>query len=185
MADLSLALGETVGSGRGDFEAAFGKLRTRRVRASIEGLEGAAAAWPNHFPTVRALSKVLLSEAAVPGNGEAAQMRAHAELLSARIANEVPTTSAHSWLATVYEASDDPQAQSRVLDALMAAHLLAPHEPAHLQRIAVLVSKSGTAPDAAAEWARKALAADAMLRLDPLRQMSEKDRAELTAIAGQ
>jgi hypothetical protein len=59
---------------------------------------------------------------------------------------------------------------------------LAPHEPLYAFQIAKAFDMLKR-PERAGEWARRALQIDVDLRLDPLRQFSERDRDELTAIA--
>lgn len=183
VADIEAALGAPIPAGNEGFDAAFRKLRELRMVASLESLEHAAAAWQGHFPTQRALSKLhLIAASTGVMQGEAVPRHLESALRVARqSATKSNTTSAWSWLATVCLAQPGEATQQEAIDALVRAASLAPHEPAHGQRLAMLLESRS--PREAARWAQDALDADDRLRLDPLRQMPAQERAALKAIA--
>ncbi|MCX5688526.1 MAG: O-antigen ligase family protein, partial [Planctomycetota bacterium] len=161
VADIEAALGTPIPGGKDGFDQAFGMLRGRRILASLKSLERAAEAWKGHFPTQRALSKLHLIAASDGGSQDAKAIASHrqAALVAAQHAVETSnTTSAWSWLATVYLTSPDEGSQKQGIEALIQAAALAPHEPTHCQRLALLLEQSS--PREASRWAQLALDAD-------------------------
>jgi hypothetical protein len=179
--DLGAALGTHVKGDKASIESAFRELRRSGADSSTKLLQAAADAWPNHFPTARSLSRLFLarSEFEAQDAKEASIRQAHE--IATNSATRCDTSAAWSWVATTM--GPNPEGQQRVLaiNALSRASNLAPREPSHLQRLAQLLRTSD--PAAARDWAAKALAADANMRLDPLRQFSKSERQELEAIA--
>ena len=165
------------------------EIRRRTLTLARPALKQAAAAAPSHFETLRALSRLDLEIHAIatpPGSPFPADAGEQAAV--ERLAQSSNRSTAWSWLAVLREAvalrSPSPAASTSALEAWSAAAAAAPFEPSYPAKAAFAAEAAGL-PDQAATLATKALALDANMRLDPLRQLPPADRDRLTRLAAQ
>jgi hypothetical protein len=192
--DLSAATGQTVTSGT--LEATLGRVQEQGVAAAKDALVLAASDEPWHFGTLRAASRVLMIEAQGRiARGEKlkpADLDAAITLLDKRREQFGKTASYWSWLGILWEqratlpfegkgiVSDSLSAQTRATQAYMNAAKFAPFDPLHPVKLSDLYAAMGDTENARG-WAIRALELDKNLRLDPLRQLTEAERARLNA----
>jgi hypothetical protein len=192
--DLSAATGQTVTSGT--LEATLGRVQEQGVAAAKDALVLAASDEPWHFGTLRAASRVLMIEAQGRiARGEKlkpADLDAAITLLDKRREQFGKTASYWSWLGILWEqratlpfegkgiVSDSLSAQTRATQAYMNAAKFAPFDPLHPVKLSDLYATMGDTENARG-WAIRALELDKNLRLDPLRQLTESERARLKA----
>jgi hypothetical protein len=192
--DLSAATGQTVTSGT--LEATLGRVQEQGVAAAKDALVLAASDQPWHFGTLRAASRVLMIEAQGRiARGEKlkpADLDAAITLLDKRREQFGKTASYWSWLGILWEqratmpfegkgiVSDSLSAQTRATQAYMNAAKFAPFDPLHPVKLSDLYATMGDTENARG-WAIRALELDKNLRLDPLRQLTEAERARLKA----
>jgi uncharacterized membrane protein len=192
--DLSAATGQTVTSGT--LEATLGRVQEQGVAAAKDALVLAASDEPWHFGTLRAASRVLMIEAQGRiARGEKlkpADLDAAITLLDKRREQFGKTASYWSWLGILWEqratmpfegkgiVSDSLSAQTRATQAYMNAAKFAPFDPLHPVKLSDLYAAMGDTENARG-WAIRALELDKNLRLDPLRQLTESERARLKA----
>lgn len=194
LSDLSSATGETVTTAT--LEAALGALQEKGVEGAKEALVLAASDEPWHFGTLRAASRVLMIEAQGRiARGEKlkpADLDAAITLLDKRREHFGKTASYWSWLGILWEqratmpfegkgiVSDSLAAQTRATQAYMNAAKFAPFDPLHPVKLSDLYAAMGDTENARG-WAIRALELDKNLRLDPLRQLTDAERARLKA----
>ena len=177
--DLSAMLGVPVAASPESVVAGMTTLRQRKSAASLEELEAASRAWPDHFATTRVFSRLLLSTGLATGTPSDKTHRAVE--ISRQGARRAGTAVAWSWHATCLLAVDAQGHRAEAIESLRAAAALAPREPSHAIRLARLLGEIDRIE--ASMWAARALEADDNLRLDPLLRMREADRAAMQAIA--
>lgn len=178
--DLSTLIGYRVPFSARDVDEALADLVRRRLAAAADLLDQANA---RHLGTLEALSRTRLSLAiSLDSPGNTLEALRDAELAATRF----PTSRSYAWLATVanelHRATGDPALQDRALAAWLRAALLDPHGvavPVRLARLHALRAE----PDAASTWAAEALRRNDNLRLDPLRQLRESEREEMTRLS--
>jgi hypothetical protein len=152
----------------------------------------AAALYPHHLPTLLAASRLCLqaSTFAVDDNANTEPSwadRAEAAALRATIA--APTTAASwGWLGTLraarYEMTRDRSHLEGAVAAWTRAASLDPHGLSMPMRLLKAHTELGNA-DQAHLWASRALEAHKNLHLDPLKQLSPAELAEVRRAAGQ
>lgn len=192
--DLSAATGQTVTSGT--LEATLGREQEQGVAAAKDALVLASSDAPWHFGTLRAASRVVMLD--VQGRlarGEKvapADLDAAIALMDKRREQFGKTASYWSWLGILWEqratlpfegkgiVSDSLSAQTRATQAYMNAAKFAPFDPLHPVKLSDLYATMGDTENARG-WAIRALELDKNLRLDPLRQLTEAERARLKA----
>ncbi len=194
LADLSNATGQSVTPTT--LEAALGMVQARGVAAAKVPLIEAASDQPWHFGTLRAASRLLLMDAqgrlARGEKVEPADLDSAITLLDKRREQFGKTASYWSWLGILWEqratlpfegkgiVSDSLSAQTRATQAYMNAAKFAPFDPLHPVKLSDLYAAMGDTENARG-WAIRALELDKNLRLDPLRQLTEAERARLNA----
>lgn len=156
-------------------------LRNHRLADAREGLERALAIGPRHWETLRAASRLAALESrAAEHAARAAELQHRAVALATRGTDLFPRSpQAWTWLATVHTLIGETRA---AISALERAATLDPHGLTVKVRLANLCAQAGHA-SAAGDWARRALETDQNLRLDPLRRLSDSDRAAMMKLA--
>lgn len=158
------------------------RRRTRLIEAAQE-LDAAVKAWPGHGPTLRARSRLFLQAAALSDT--------RADLIEQAIAFPTgtslkPSAVNFAWLATAHRTAagltGDRSLLARSTTFLESAAELAPHNLTYARELAITYAQLDQ-PDAAAQWARRALAIHERLALDPLVQLSPTELATLQALA--
>jgi len=187
---LSAALGRPIG----DSEAAL-----RRGNEDLFLLSGgralteldAAASHVTHPGTLRAVSRLALQLSATYGSrSESAPAEKFAERATdaADRAAAIPFHRASSlgWLGTVHaniaEATGDRAERELAVDAWEGAARADPWGPTWPPKLARAVHDLGRVEEARA-WARKALEIDELSRLDPLRSLTDSEKAEMSRLA--
>jgi hypothetical protein len=197
LADLSNATGQSVTPTA--LEAALGMVQAHGVAAAKEQLIEAASDQPWHFGTLRAASRVLLMDAqgrlARGEKVEPADLDSAITLLDKRREQFGKTASYWSWLGILWEQRAEmpfvasgghgivgtrQQAGERAMQAYMNAAKFAPFDPLHPVKLSDLYAAIGDTENARG-WAIRALELDNNLRLDPLRQLTDAERARLKA----
>ncbi|MBM4107599.1 MAG: hypothetical protein FJ255_02115 [Phycisphaerae bacterium] len=153
--------------------AARGMMVNRLSRQTID-----------HFETLRAASRLALIESrAAAATGESPHsmhLRTEASSTAVTGTELFPASSqAWAWLATVRA---EAGGGASVIGALQRAAALDPHGLTIKVRLADACAKAGLSIEAEA-WAWRALEADRNLRLDPLRRLSDLERARLERMA--
>jgi len=189
--DLSRELGRTIGESEASVRGALATLNQNALTRALEKLRAADYDLPAHPATLRAASKIAIQLAA--SSQQAGDERKAREL--ADLAEELSlnaTTGVHehstswSWLGTLRSARatmlGDPSAADRAIEAWLTATTFDPYGLSAAVQLAEAYQKKGDATSGAA-WARKALELDANTRLDPLKGLSEEQRASLVRLA--
>jgi tetratricopeptide (TPR) repeat protein len=174
--------------------AAIDTLRASTITQVSTILRTAADRFPDHFPTLRAASRVMLIDAqsklarGTPPR-EAGVDEALTLLDSRRPAFEA-SASYWSWLGILHEqrasmpfdapatVNTAPTALDRAAQAYINAAKFSPHDPLHPIKLSDLYTSLGDAENART-WAKRALDLDKNLRLDPLRQLTDAERSRL------
>jgi hypothetical protein len=190
-ADLSVAVGRTVNRDRGEVTHAFREFQLASAGAAADHLLEASRAWPTHAETLRAASKLDLQIADTlrlhTDDVGALRHAERAEKLAVEAA-ALPRGAAASnaWLATVRAARaqtfSDREALQRAVLAWESAARLDPRglsAPIQLAQSYARLEK----PDQARLWALRALDLDRFTRLDPLKGLSQSQRAVLQELA--
>ena len=161
--------------------------------ASLEPLQAALAARPAHTPTRVALSQQLLWLASVAQRSQNPQMTI--ELWDRAVdlfeGNSL-SAGGHRWAGNIWSARStsfpsDTQTSlwlSKAREHWEQAMMLAPHDPATALRLMDLCVELGDL-EGAAHWARRSLVLNEEARLDPLRELTEGDRARAEDIAAE
>ncbi len=187
--DLGTALRTTVPENNESLQAAINRLRVTASAAAAAQLNEAITHGPPSFDIARAVSHLklqLATERASVADWDAAR-RLSKEAYAAIQANRGPeSASMFAWLGTSSRASGDLFSDAFDLD--MAANWFesatsyAPYEPQYRVEIARLRHRAGQRQLAQAA-AREALRLSDNLYLDPLRQLSAAEQAEMRQIA--
>lgn len=145
-------------------------------------LEPAMYAAPSHFGTARAATRISMSPV-YRGLRESHSL----SLLNRALVHSPERALVQSWIgvvsASAFEQSGETEALHRACLAWEEAAALDPHSSFHPIQLAEAYARLGET-DKARSWAKRALALDANLRLDPLKQMPENTRRRMEALAG-
>lgn len=195
--ETSAALGTPVTANPRAILQAIDALQVQALPLALKELARAQVQQPRHLPTIQALTKVqtLWADAqrtfASPDQAPAANSTASKAIdAMTAFAKEVDTASAWSWLAQLHRTHaamgfGDAQAHRKLaIAALEQAALLSPYELQHPRQIVALAQEVGDKAQGKA-WAQRALLVNDLLRLDPIKQLPERAKAELQAIASQ
>jgi hypothetical protein len=157
-------------------------LRVRRLGDARARLERAIDSGPPHFETFRAASRLAVLESQAAADPDRSRSLRSEALRIARKATELFPRSAQcwTWLATIQELIPDPQG---AIVSLERAAELDPHGLTTKVRLADAHVRFGD-PKSGSIWARRALESDRNLRLDPLRRLSDRERARMEELAG-
>lgn len=190
--DLSRELGRTIGDSEASVRGALATLNQNALNGALEELLAADKDMPGHPAALRAASKVAIQLAAASQQAgkhpRARELADVAENLALGATTGVHEHSASwSWLGTLRSARatmlNEPTAADRAIEAWLTATTFDPYGLSAAVQLAEAYEKKGDAPSAAS-WARKALELDANTRLDPLKGLSEGQRAYLARLAG-
>jgi len=192
-ADLGALLGIQPPRTQDEFERALLELQVDRTGAALIGLRGALGVFPSHLGVGSAYSRLALQRAELlAGVGREVESAAHAELavaVATQSASENPNSPA-AWARLggllAYLASEPPlgevgEARTLYRESIAAyerAAELDPHGLAAPVRLASLHAEAGN-DEEARRWARIALEINENLHLDPLVQLTDRQRQEL------
>ncbi|MBL9032410.1 MAG: tetratricopeptide repeat protein [Phycisphaerae bacterium] len=192
-ADVGALLGEVPARDPRGLDLAMGRLQAA-VASRAEGpLRAALSRFPTHTATAEAICRLLLQRAyALSAQGmvpRAEEDFAEAIAIAKALVARAPGVAAnHGLLASMLDAQagfhQSPDGLERAVEALKDAAALDPFGttfPMRLARTEAALRRM----DEARSWARKALDLDRGLRLDPLRQMSDRERAEMERLASE
>lgn len=188
-ADLGDAINQFPPTNDASFQRAMNELTARVAAAARPAMERAIGLQPLHLRTRESASRLAMAEAgALSMLGRAADARSAADTAERMLTRDPrsrdfgwDTTHANLLLARA-ELESRPELARNALELLIQDAAGDPHGTHLPVRIATLAQRLGQT-DIAATWARAALDRDELQRLDPLRRLSESDRARLTAIA--
>ncbi len=192
IADAADLLGEPIGGDTGNFNIQFYRLTARSGEAALAPLERGLRERPDHAGTRRALGRLHLALSSLSESmGNEVASRRHAER-AARIADEgvalrPGSAAAWSWRGLTYGSSGwraGPDAGDRARESWERVHGLDPLGLDAPTRLMALAVEAGDAR-AAARWALESLRLDGLKRLDPLKRLSDAERAEAQRIAGE
>lgn len=189
--ELSAILSRTVDPTPAALERASLDLRNDRMTRALVELHAAQRARPDHFPTARAASTLLLQLSRVrlaQGDIQNADgFQRDAESPAASFADRHPRSAqAWGWLGTLRKsiAERDATALARAIDAWERAARNDPYTLLHPIELARANARLGRA-DSARGWAQAAIDLNQNMRLDPLMGLTESQRAEMQAISRQ
>jgi hypothetical protein len=165
-------------------------LRSIRVDQAASMMEKAAEVKPRDSETVHALVRLELEQAATQqrrGNSAESRSIAHrAEELADTYCSQAPGPAQFAWLGllrrSLYELDRNPEHLVAAVKAYEQAAGFGPHEPLYAAQLARCNLALGRREEAA-KWAATSLAINEDLHLAPLRQFSDQERSELTAIS--
>ncbi len=194
--DIAAANGSPLSISPSNIDEAIQSLQLRTSERVQPMLDAAVAANHDHFPTLRASSRLalLVAQARVTRGEPVDVERLDAPirvLLSAQ-PHFSQSASYWSWLGTMWEQRAGlPTGNSRLVgsarEALNNAALAweqavkwSPHDPLHTVKISDLYVRLGDEASASA-WAKRSLEINVNLRLDPLRQLTETEVSRLRA----
>lgn len=189
--DLAAALGRPVADTPEALERAVADLQIAGADRALGHLTGALRSWPTHAETLRAASKLSLQIAdTLMAHDQAARARDYADRAEgfAVDAAVVPRGAAASnaWLGTVRAARaasfEDKRALERAVLAWESAAGLDPRGIGAPIQLAEALDRLGRI-DEARHWAARALELDGYLRLDPLKGLTDGQRARLVRLA--
>ena len=190
--DLSMLLGRPVGVGSSAINAAMGELEAGRSRIAVDQLREALKLCPHHVKTRRALSRLLLREAgarwAAGDHSAAASLGDEAELLALEGTRLDPDrTMTWAWLGTVrrarWQIEHEPQSLERAVEAWERAAMMDPHGLSFPKRIYEALRELGD-DERARIWGGRLLEVDRLMRLDPLKGLTEREREEMARFVG-
>jgi O-Antigen ligase len=208
--DLSIATATAVSSDKRSLLLAVNQLRFDRTVAAYERLYGAviqgepsdsptAKQWPKPCPhyippdyeTAQALSRLAIALAASHlargEDGPAYSLTNVAFSVASALAQDHPAPRTCAWLGNLSRGLAEMEPRLRdfylqqAVEALEKAAALAPHEVLYQLQLARTHSTLGHRAEAA-KWAVLARQTNQDLRLDPLRQLSQRELDELAAI---
>lgn len=190
-ADVGALLGEVPARDSRGLDLAMGRLQAAVASRAAGPLRAALSRFPTHTPTAEAICRLLLQRAyALSAQGmvpRAEEDFAEAIAIAKALVARAPRVAAnHGLLASMLDAQagfhQSPDGLERAVEALKDAAALDPFGttfPMRLARTEAALRRM----DEARSWARKALDLDRGLRLDPLRQMSDRERAEMERLS--
>jgi O-antigen ligase len=170
--------------------AAFDQIRTWRAGIAFADLTTASRsiARTPHFPTDQALMTLVMRQSTLNGTGVAPPYDNDPMGWSLAMAKEATkrspkSASAWAWLAVVADAAKGRTAvePGTISAAWVRASDLSPRDPEFARRATSALHADGQA-DAARDFAQRALTNHDNSRLDPLRQLSEREVEALRAI---
>ncbi|MEZ6243495.1 MAG: O-antigen ligase family protein [Phycisphaerales bacterium] len=189
VADVAAKLGEPVAQDGTAFDAQLNRLVERSGEAAVAPLERGLAERPDDIGTRKALGRLHLALGSLgeARGDDASRKQAH---LATRVADEgvevrPGSAAAWSWRALTYEslgrwAGEGDADEAR--ESWERVHELDPlglDAPLHLMRLAEARGDLQTAHT----WAREVLRLNEFKRLDPLKQLTETERAEVERVA--
>ena len=181
--DLKVLTGTTVDASPESLEKRFREYSVDRLSAAFGSLEKAMAARNDHFPTLRAFTKLGLQFSTLTGSRAVAE---DAIVNAEGFAMGHPSAQSHSWLAllnrTAADLFQDPSRLRASQDSLRQAIALAPFDLQYALMLADLESTSGNIA-AAQDAARKALELNALTRLDPIKSLTPDQKARMERLA--
>lgn len=192
IAVLAAGAGARAPQTEADFESLLRRLQMQSIPKSLTGLDRAASleptAWDPRYAAAR-LELTLAYDLLQSGDPEGAARRADGALARVAAIADIRPRSATAWgrLGAMRVARADLPSPKEVRDAELSAaaeawevaagldpHSLAP--PLALWRL----GRETARPEAAERWGRRALEVDSLLRLDPLKGLTEAERAEIS-----
>jgi tetratricopeptide (TPR) repeat protein len=194
--DLGGLAGRSPAKNQDGFDRDLAAFSDAAMESASRELTRAAAAVPSHAPTAEALSRLILSRAALAAAAPQGALRQGASGF-ATAAEEVArenarrhdaSASAWAWLGTVRAAraameGDAARHLGAALEAWSRAADLDPHGisfPMQAMEACLELGRS----DEARDWAQRVLKTDRQLRLDPLLQLTDTQRARVERAAG-
>lgn len=183
------ALGEFPANSNAGFNQQLARLTARTAEAAARRLAVAVDAAPSHHRTREAATRVWLARsAALVQSGEpvssagVAEAFANAAALADAAGDDGGGLNLRASVALArYQATNDPAFLAAALDEWTAAAKLDPHNWTIPLRAMGAAATLGRSEEAKA-WAKKSLEADALQRLDPLRQLRPADRAVIDRV---
>ena len=185
-AEAAEALGEDLARSQGALIEQINRLSVAQGERAYETLQVAIETRPGHMPTARAAARLALGLAELAGaDAEAWRARGVAD---AEGVCEVRPGSESAWASlgairhAVWIATSDPDALQGARDAWARAIELDPLSLSMSVRLMDASDQLGEAGEAG-RWARLALELDELKRLDPLKQLSDRERARCERLA--
>lgn len=180
-ADIAAALGEPAAPSQGVLIDQLRRLSAREGEMAFEALGPAIEARPMHVPTARAAARLSLGIAEFVDPEQAPSWREQAVQTAQGVSDRRPGSST-AWASLgsishgAWSRSQDTDDLRRARDAWARAFELDPLSLSLSVRLMDVSDQLGE-PDEAARWAGIALELDGLKRLDPLKQLSDRDRA--------
>ncbi len=174
-----------------EVEGALTKLAMKACGAAAESLSFAVVSAPRHFPTTEALCRVLMekagSESALGQGAQAAATETRALDVAISLANRRPTASVFGLIGNIhaakFEASHDPAALAAAVAAWNQASTRDPYGTSFPLRIFRQLVEAGRFSEAR-PYATKLLEMNELLKLDPLKKLSEEELKSIRRVLG-
>ncbi|MBL8874298.1 MAG: O-antigen ligase family protein [Phycisphaerae bacterium] len=187
--ELTRQLGTSVAPNRQEIGRSLVEARRKAGLLAYQDLIRAISEDPTSQLTRQAASNLALQLATLEQDGGAPSSKwLRSASILAEDASRLPwhRAPAEAWLATVKrgigELTRDRAALEGAYIATVNASALDPHNPLHAVNAARLAQRLGNGVSAR-EWAARALRLDENMRLDPLRRLDAKARAELEGLS--
>lgn len=172
-----------------ELAAQIDAARSGAIEAALPGLLSATAIRPAHIETRQQAVRMLLRRAEMSADGPTRDAGFAEAVLIARAGTEAAPDRAGSWrlLASTLTAGAEnglagPHHLEQAYQALIRAAELDPHGLPTPLNLVELADRLGLQTERRA-WAARALAIDADLRLDPLKRLTDEQRAALERVA--
>ncbi len=187
---LSRSLGRPVGPTPEALRRGVEELFLASAIRALGSLERAASR-VSHAGTLRAVSRLALQVSAThrarsEADGAAGMAEKASDFAGRAVAVPLHRASSLGWLGTVHvtigEATGNRVERELAASAWEGAARADPWGLTWPPKLARLLAQLGR-PDEAAAWARKALENDDVSRLDPLRRLTEAEKAEMRRLA--